>query len=635
MFNPATVYYPMVGELLHSRYQLIQVLSSGAFGQTYLAQDTLDPQRAHCAIKHYLSSPHYPHLIKTSQQLYLTEATQLNRLGIHPQIPRLIDHFEADHGFYLVQEYIDGTTLTQELPLSRYSNPHERTAQAIYLLWDLLHILAFIHEQGVIHCDLKPNNVMRRNQDGKLVIVDFGASQTIRGQRQREHPEISSISQTQRITGYLAAEQLVGQAYPSSDLYAAGILALQLLSGLELHQLDVNAQTGELQAVQWCGLGHPPDYFEEFQGVLMRMVCHDPQNRYASSLDVLEDLAEIRDAVYPTLLTSDSDALPLPLSMPSSENIMSDETVSLVIDAEVSPAIAAEAEPVDDLEILDEAELVGQAALVFPAAAPVVASLPPATVSTSATVPFQWSHPGWSTLAKVGLVVGAVNAFAIAVGAVSLHQQFDRDPGAGMWQDAQEAVEAGNFTKAIALAKAIPTHSAYYDQSQTAIAQWQQTWQAAQAQVKATQQAFEQQQWQMVLQTAAQLPSITHWQDQVKPLVEQATPKAEQQAKQLLAAAFGAAQQRDFTTALSHLYEIAPQTQVGATLAPKLAEYRQKQGVKAAVELQTAYNLAQQHRFNDAIAILKTISPNTPAGAIAQQKRLEYEEKAKLRAYMN
>lgn len=647
VFNSAAVYYPVVGELLHNRYKLVQVLSSGAFGQLYLAEDTLDPTRSRWAIKYYLSTPHYPHLRQTSRQLYWTEAGYLKRLGIHPQIPTLHDYFEENQSFYLVQEYIEGVTLTEEFSLSRYNSPLERVAQVVYLLWDIMQVLNFVHANGIIHCDLKPNNFIRRQRDGRIVLLDFGAAQPNpvqpgkRSQFRLAQP--SRAINPLDSAGYLAPEQLTGQIYPSSDLYAAGILALQFLTGRNVHQLSVDAQTGDVNPPDWTATDTPkPDFFSALRALLGKLVRYHHYNRFQMASEVLQALEPMRMAVHHTLVQQWG-AVPLPEPI-APELLTSEEYIT-------AAAIRADerlALPAVEQEALVEASLAESAsALMLTETRGNESSpsepLPPGEDGLAETklipqaqvVPllqYQWHQPGWQFLARMGLVVGALNAFALSLGVYHLRAVTAQDPGRDLWQAARAALQTGQYAAAVELVGQIPPESSYYDESQQALAQWQTDWQIARSHLTAIQSAFARQDWQEVIRSADRLPAIAYWQQQAKPYVTKARPQAERQAKMLVGYAFAAAQNRDFTQALAYLYQIAPQTQVGQQIAPKLEEYQRKQSVRAMRQLQNAYDLATQYQFNDAIAVLQTIPPNTTAGAIAQAKMAEYQEKAQLRS---
>lgn len=222
----------MNSQLLADRYKIINVLGAGGMGQTYVAEDTQRPNNPKCVVKQLKPVSPDPNFLLTARRLFTGEAEILDKLGNHDQIPRLFAHFERDGEFYLVQEYIDGQPLSAELPLGqRWTEP-----QVIALLKDILVILEFIHGQGVIHRDIKPDNIMRRRQDGKLVLIDFGAVKQVRTQ---QTTAVGQISMTVSIgtPGYMPTEQSSGKPRPSSDLYALGMVAIQALTGLLPSQL--------------------------------------------------------------------------------------------------------------------------------------------------------------------------------------------------------------------------------------------------------------------------------------------------------------------------------------------------------------------------------------------------------------
>lgn len=102
--------------------------------------------------------------------LFRQEAHSLQQLGNHPQIPRIIDFFEEENNFFLVQEFIEGKNFRQELSNTK----HFDQSQIIKLLTDVLEVLNFIHESGNIHRDIKPSNLIRNRFDGRFFIIDFG-----------------------------------------------------------------------------------------------------------------------------------------------------------------------------------------------------------------------------------------------------------------------------------------------------------------------------------------------------------------------------------------------------------------------------------------------------------------------------
>ena len=162
----------LIGVTLRSRYQVIQQLGQGGFGDTYLAIDQDLPDHPKLVVKHlapkYLEQKDF-HLAK---RLFEQEAQLLYRLGEQSdQIPRLYAYFEIQGQFFLVQEFVEGHDLTQEIS----SGSRLQEANTLNLLRDILSVLSFVHENGVIHRDIKPQNIMRRVRDGKLFLIDFGA----------------------------------------------------------------------------------------------------------------------------------------------------------------------------------------------------------------------------------------------------------------------------------------------------------------------------------------------------------------------------------------------------------------------------------------------------------------------------
>ena len=273
----------------NNRYKIITSLAMGGMGQTYIVEDTEHPHTRKCVLKQLKPANADAHFFSTAQRLFKTEAEKLKILGNHPQIPQLLDEFEEDGEFYIVQEFIDGHTLSQEMPLGqRWSEP-----QVIALLEDLLLILEFIHAQGVIHRDIKPDNIIRRSQDHKLVLIDFGAVKQIRLQT----TTTGLISQTVGIgtMGYMPMEQASGKPVPSSDIYALGMVAIQALTGLLPSQLRNDNRTGELV---WKDQAEAS---EELVNILENMTRVFYTQRYKSATSVLQKLAPIHSGYTPTI----------------------------------------------------------------------------------------------------------------------------------------------------------------------------------------------------------------------------------------------------------------------------------------------------------------------------------------------
>jgi serine/threonine-protein kinase len=272
----------MLGKLLDRRYEVTQVLGAGGFGRTYLAQDTRRPGNPTCVVKQLKPISNDPNFLETARRLFNSEAETLEQLGNHDQIPRLLAYFEEDQEFYLVQEFIGGHTLTQELqPGQRWE---ER--QVIGLLQEVLSILDFVHHHGVIHRDIKPDNLIRRDSDQKLVLVDFGAVKQIRTQFAATQGRASNTVAV-GTPGYMASEQALGQPRPSSDIYALGIIGIQALTGLMPISFQEDLSTGE---ILWQ---HLVSVSRGFAEVLTKMVRYHFKDRYQSAAEALQALEQL------------------------------------------------------------------------------------------------------------------------------------------------------------------------------------------------------------------------------------------------------------------------------------------------------------------------------------------------------
>ncbi len=266
--------------LLQNRYQAIKPLSRGGFGRTFLAIDQQIPSHPYCVIKQFLFQYENLHDYEVAANLFRQEAVRLDQLGKHPQIPQLLAHFEQNQQLFIVQEYIEGKTLFDELKEGGLFQ-EEKIWQ---VLKQILPVLQFIHEQNIIHRDIKPANLMRRcslpssvqnsldlaedltqspptlkmedqeqaqlsaklkqqipsifsednsqnkvNQNietGEIVLIDFGVAKVLTG---------SALLHSGTIIGtpeFMAPEQTRGNVYPASDLYSLGVTCLYLITGI-------------------------------------------------------------------------------------------------------------------------------------------------------------------------------------------------------------------------------------------------------------------------------------------------------------------------------------------------------------------------------------------------------------------
>ncbi|BAY45653.1 serine/threonine protein kinase with Chase2 sensor [Scytonema sp. HK-05] len=257
--------------ILNKRYKIVELLGCGGFSYTYLAEDTHRPGNPQCVVKYLQPARKDEVFLDVARRLFKSEAEILEVLGQHEQIPQLMAYFEEHSQFYLVQEYIQGHCLNEELiPGKRFSD-----AQVVDFLNDVLQILEFVHSHGVIHRDIKPSNLMRREKDQRIVLIDFGAVKQIQPQHPTENPTVAVGT-----VGYAPPEQFMGQPRLNSDIYALGMIAIQALTGTPAKYLE----RGSTTELVWR---HFAETTQELAGVLDKMVCFDFQKRYQSVEEVL------------------------------------------------------------------------------------------------------------------------------------------------------------------------------------------------------------------------------------------------------------------------------------------------------------------------------------------------------------
>ena len=289
----------MIGQLLNRRYEILRILGAGGFGKTYVAQDTHIPGNPICVVKQLKLTSSAPNLLETDRHLLHREAETLAKLGNHDQIPRLLAYFEENQEFYLVQEFIEGHPLNAELLPNHYWTGN----QVLELLQEVLSLLEFVHSHGLIHRDIKPSNLIRRQEDNRLVLIDFGSvkqawTQVITAQGQTSTTFAIGILATIAIgtPGYMPTEQGRGRPRPNSDIYAVGMIGIQALTGLHPTQFLEDPDTGELI---WQ---HQTHVSAGLASVLSKMVRYHFKDRYQSATEALQAVHQlINPAHIPTV----------------------------------------------------------------------------------------------------------------------------------------------------------------------------------------------------------------------------------------------------------------------------------------------------------------------------------------------
>jgi serine/threonine-protein kinase len=268
-----------VGTVLQERYRLVKILGQGGFGRTYLAED-IGRFDELCALKEFIPPPDNPQALEKSQELFRREAATLYQIR-HSQIPQFRATFQQNQRFFLVQDYVAGATYRSLLQQRIQTGRPFTEGEIRQLLADLLPVLAYLHNQNIVHRDLSPENIIQRESDGLPVLIDFGVVKDLANRMQAQASQTAAT--TVGKAGYSPSEQMkTGQVYPSSDLYSLGVTCLVLLSGEEPQNLFDNNQ------MAWDWRKIPAS--DQLRAILQRMVAYRPGDRYQTAAEVLQAL---------------------------------------------------------------------------------------------------------------------------------------------------------------------------------------------------------------------------------------------------------------------------------------------------------------------------------------------------------
>jgi len=298
------------GFVLDNRYEVVQFLGYGGFGRTYLARDR---QRFNelCVLKEFAPQISSPEILRKAAELFQREAGTLYQLR-HQQIPEFRAILQATIGsndvLLIVEQYISGETYEQWIEAGNRLDE----AGAIQFLKDILPVLSYVHDRGVIHRDISPDNLIREATSGKPFLIDFGsvkqiATTAMQISSGQSGSSLKSATQIHK-PGFSPPEQLYGNITPSTDLYSLAVTTLVLMTGrspLELYD-------SQLAIWHWRDHLH---LSPEFANLLDRLLAHQATDRPASANSVSQLLnAIVLPEIPPGTLAP---YIPSPISTPA------------------------------------------------------------------------------------------------------------------------------------------------------------------------------------------------------------------------------------------------------------------------------------------------------------------------------
>ncbi len=277
--------------LVRNRYRVTKSLGQGGFGATFVAVDMSLPGEPICVLKQLRPSNSHEKFLKMARELFEREARTLGKIGNHPQIPRLLDYFEDRQSFYLVQDFVSGITLHQEIRKEGLFNE----AKIQKFLVEILPIIQYVHSKEIIHRDIKPANIIWRDQDNKLVLIDFGAVKN----------EVSKLADQEEIgtgntaftqfavgtSGYAPPEQLVMRPVFASDIYSLGVTCIYLMTGKSPKDIENHPSTGEMMWQKYVQIS------PTLLPIISKMLESSVKHRYQSAEQVSRAL-ELADQPF-------------------------------------------------------------------------------------------------------------------------------------------------------------------------------------------------------------------------------------------------------------------------------------------------------------------------------------------------
>jgi serine/threonine protein kinase len=274
--------------ILQQRYRILEILGEGKFGRTYLATDNArasQPDRhsseEHCTIEELIPSTQFPGTVAKAKASFQQSVELLYQLQ-NPQIPRLWATFEEQNRLFLVRDYIEGKTYGQLINDRRDQGTQFSESEVWQFLLQILPVLGYMHDRGVIHRNISPDNIIHRDLDGLPVPIEFGVVKEFAAKLQPSPTRSGNIAIGQ--LGYAPPEQLqTGLAAPHSDLYALAVMAIVLLTGKEPQAFIEGDRLNE----NWRRWSHIDDRFAQ---ILSQMLSPRPTDRYQSAHQVVQAL---------------------------------------------------------------------------------------------------------------------------------------------------------------------------------------------------------------------------------------------------------------------------------------------------------------------------------------------------------
>jgi serine/threonine protein kinase len=258
-------------------------INTGGMAAVFLAQQ--EQYNRYVALKIML-----PSLAKDPDlaERFMREARTIANLK-HPNIVVIYDVGQANSLYYYAMAYLDGGDLTERIR-SGGVNPHE----ALKITQQIAAALAYAHDEGIVHRDIKPDNVLFRSKDDAAILTDFGIAKQLNS----DENQLTRIGNTVGTPKYMSPEQARGERLDGrSDIYSLGVMLYEMLTGLPPYQ----AEEAVTLAIKHCQEPIPrlPRELERFQDLIDSLMAKKPSDRFRTAHQIIEAILDLQDPSRP------------------------------------------------------------------------------------------------------------------------------------------------------------------------------------------------------------------------------------------------------------------------------------------------------------------------------------------------
>lgn len=299
----------LAGELLNGRYELLERIGAGGMAAVYKARDRALGRLVAVKMLHESLTSDEGFLKRFQQEAHA--AANLS----HPNVVTIHDIGQDGFRHYIIMEYVEGRTLKQ---IIRAEADEERTlpiSRVLDLAIQICRGIGYAHRAGLVHCDVKPQNILI-TPDEQVKVADFGIARAVSSATQQQF-----ASQVWGTPQYFAPEQASGQApTPATDVYAIGIVLFEMLSG----RLPFTAESHTAMALQHLQKPAPlvtefnPTVPPQLAQIINKVLAKEPASRYRTA----GQLGRILSAYRERSLAETGAAAPVPPAVPDADTLV-------------------------------------------------------------------------------------------------------------------------------------------------------------------------------------------------------------------------------------------------------------------------------------------------------------------------